>query len=413
MYLLYPNTEPDNSFRNDEKTAETLKSLGVGRLLAVEERDLAPLLSADPTVIRRRQALFQDLDGKPELTEILSRLHEYLKNIREMAQKRAGLGQTAEDVLYSFGEVSLFIGMIRDISEVLEAAEPASDALKELSALLHEIAADPQFAEIEDYVAKLAESRNVARSITLGVNLDAGFGVKEVGVVSVNDDRYTVSDLFTAILGKKRQDGALVCMTPLVGGEKTRGLEQAVYIALNSYLLKAFVRARTVLLGYISSVISGVTLLMDELTFILRGADWMKDLRDRGAAFCFPETGGRMLRMKGCWNPALLKKTDYMKMDTGGFMSNMVLFLVPAILFGAVQGFLSFKTHGRQIQMIPLALSIGGLLFCLAVYLGLFGSGSPSVVAENRYFAMFLCIPVSGAFVGCLAGMVIAKFLRK
>lgn len=311
MYLLYPNTEPDNSFRNDEKTAETLKSLGVGRLLAVEERDLAPLFSADPTVIRRRQALFQDLDGKPELTDILSRLHEYLKNIREMAQKRAGLGQTAEDVLYSFGEVSLFIGMIRDISEALEAAEPASDALKELSALLHEIAADPQFAEIEDYVAKLAESRNVARSITLGVNLDAGFGVKEVGVVSVNDDRYTVSDLFTAILGKKRQDGALVCMTPLVGGEKTRGLEQAVYIALNSYLLKAFVRARTVLLGYISSVISGVTLLMDELTFILRGADWMKDLRDRGAAFCFPETGGRMLRMKGCWNPALLKKTDY------------------------------------------------------------------------------------------------------
>ena len=282
MYLLYPNTELDNSFRNDEKTAETLKSLGVGRLLAVEERDLAPLLSADPTVIRRRQALFQDLDRSPALTEILHRLYEYLKNIREMAQKRAGLGQTAEDVLYSFGEVSLFIGMIRDISEALEAAEPASDALKELSALLHEIASDPQFAEIEDYVAKLAESRNVARSITL----------------------------FTAIFGKKRQDGTLVCMTPLVGGEKTRGLEQAVYIALNSYLLKAFVRARSVLLGYISSVISGVTPLMDELTFILRGADWMKDLRDRGAVFCFPETGGCMLKLRGCWNPALLRKTE-------------------------------------------------------------------------------------------------------
>jgi len=83
--------------------------------------------------------------------------------------------------------------------------------------------------------------RQLSPSITLGVNLDAGFGVKEVGVVSINDDRYTTSDLFTAIFGKKRQDGALVCMTPLVGGEKTRGLEQAVYIALNSYLLKAFV----------------------------------------------------------------------------------------------------------------------------------------------------------------------------
>ena len=102
-----------------------------------------------------------------------------------------------------------------------------------------------------------------------------------------------------------------------------------------------------------------------------------------------------------------------MKIDTGGFMANMVLFLVPAILFGAVQGFLSFKTRGRQIQMIPLALTIGGLLFCLAVYLGMFGSGSPSVVAENRYFAMFLCIPVSGAFAGCLAGIAAGSLIRK
>lgn len=29
MYLLCPYTELDNSFRSDEKTAETLKSLGV------------------------------------------------------------------------------------------------------------------------------------------------------------------------------------------------------------------------------------------------------------------------------------------------------------------------------------------------------------------------------------------------
>ena len=94
-------------------------------------------------------------------------------------------------------------------------------------------------------------------------------------------------------------------------------------------------------------------------------------------------------------------------------MANMVLFLVPAILFGAVQGFLSFITRRRKIQMIPLALTIGGLLFCLAVYLGLFGSGSPSVVAENRYFAMFLCIPVSGAFVGCLAGIAAGSLIRK
>ena len=92
---------------------------------------------------------------------------------------------------------------------------------------------------------------------------------------------------------------------------------------------------------------------------------------------------------------------------------NMLFFLVPVLLFGAVQGFISAKAKGKIFQSVPLALTLCGLLFCLAIYLGLFGSGSPSVVAENRYFAIFLTIPVSGAFVGCLAGMVTAKFIRR
>ena len=92
---------------------------------------------------------------------------------------------------------------------------------------------------------------------------------------------------------------------------------------------------------------------------------------------------------------------------------NMLYFLVPVLLFGAVQGFISAKANSRLFQYVPLALTVCGLLFCMATYLGLFGTGSPSVIAENRYFAMFLSIPVSGAFVGCLAGMVTAKFIRR
>lgn len=102
-----------------------------------------------------------------------------------------------------------------------------------------------------------------------------------------------------------------------------------------------------------------------------------------------------------------------MKMDGGGFMMNMLYFLVPVLLFGAVQGFISAKAIGWLFQYVALALTVCGLLFCMATYLSLFGTGSPSVIAENRYFAMFLSIPISGAFVGCLAGMVTAKFIRR
>ncbi len=64
-------------------------------------------------------------------------------------------------------------------------------------------------------------------------------------------------------------------------------------------------------------------------------------------------------------------------------------------------------------KFIPIAITIMGLLFCLATYLGAFGTGSPSVIAENQYFTMFLCIPIGGAFVGCLVGMLFMKMLEK
>ena len=102
-----------------------------------------------------------------------------------------------------------------------------------------------------------------------------------------------------------------------------------------------------------------------------------------------------------------------MEMDGGGFMMNMLYFLVPVILFGVFQGFISAKLNGRILQYVPLALTLCGLMFCLAIYLGLFGTGSPSVIAENRYFSMFLSIPVSGAFVGCLAGIAAGSLIRK
>lgn len=99
--------------------------------------------------------------------------------------------------------------------------------------------------------------------------------------------------------------------------------------------------------------------------------------------------------------------------DGGSFMAETFIFLGFAIFFGIIQLILSKKSRHKIVTFIPIAITIMGLLFCLATYLGAFGTSSPSVIAENQYFAMFLCIPIGGAFVGCLAGMLFAKMLEK
>lgn len=98
--------------------------------------------------------------------------------------------------------------------------------------------------------------------------------------------------------------------------------------------------------------------------------------------------------------------------DGGSFMASVMIFLGFALLFGVIQMVMS-RVKRFAVKCVPIAINIAGLLFCLVTYLGAFGTSSPSVVAENQYFAMFLCIPVGGGFVGCLLGMLFSRVIEK
>lgn len=92
-------------------------------------------------------------------------------------------------------------------------------------------------------------------------------------------------------------------------------------------------------------------------------------------------------------------------------MTSVIIFLGVAIFFGAIQVIISKNVNSTVVRYLPIAITIAGLLFCLVTYMGAFGTYSSSVVAENRYFAIVLCIPIGGAFVGCLLGMLFIKMI--
>ena len=116
MNLLYPTQLEDNSFRKDHTALVSVKALGLPRLLAMEELDILRLLTADPDVLAYRQEIFRDLKENPALYDILKKLRDYLADLRDLSQKRAVMGSSTEDVLYSFGELKVFIDMILEIT---------------------------------------------------------------------------------------------------------------------------------------------------------------------------------------------------------------------------------------------------------------------------------------------------------
>jgi len=83
------------------------------------------------------------------------------------------------------------------------------------------------------------------------------------------------------------------------------------------------------------------------------------------------------------------------------------------IIFCVVQFLILSKVKKYWIRWIPIGITFISLLFCFILYLNVFGPNSQSVIAENQYFALFLAIPFSAAFIGCLLGGIICKLFSR
>ncbi|MBQ2725067.1 MAG: hypothetical protein IJF78_05115 [Clostridia bacterium] len=322
MNLLYPTQLEDNSFRKDHTALTSVKALGLPRLLAMEELDILRLLTADPEVLAYRQEIFRDLKENPTLYDILKKLREYLADLRDLSQKRVATGSSTEDVLYSFGELKVFIDMILEITESVGHFRPqlTSRALIGLLDTMDKIRNDASFPEVKGYVDKILATLRFPRSVTLGVNLNARFEPYEVGVVSINNEYYIGGGLFSTMFGKTAADGGLRCNTPLVSGEAAASFSNAIYSVINADIARSLKKARSMMLAYIQNTVAELAVVYDDLNFILRGAEYVRDLEIRKVHTVLPEMG-KSLVFHRLINPALLRK-----LSAGQIISNDVSF---------------------------------------------------------------------------------------
>lgn len=83
------------------------------------------------------------------------------------------------------------------------------------------------------------------------------------------------------------------------------------------------------------------------------------------------------------------------------------------VVFCVIQFLILSKVKKYWIKWIPMGVTIAGFLFCFVLYLNLFWTNSPSVIAESQLLALVLIISVSFSFIGCLLGCIIYKFCNR
>ena len=89
---------------------------------------------------------------------------------------------------------------------------------------------------------------------------------------------------------------------------------------------------------------------------------------------------------------------------------NIVTFIIAAVIGFAVQIAINKTAKNQLIKFIPMGIIMIGMIICLIIYMGIFGSVTESALAENRAFAMFLMINLAGGLIGTVIG--IAVFSR-
>lgn len=91
-----------------------------------------------------------------------------------------------------------------------------------------------------------------------------------------------------------------------------------------------------------------------------------------------------------------------------------ILCIILFVVFAVTQFIMSKKISNKIFRYIPLIVSAVVTVFAVGLHIYAriayeMGAASESVLAENQYFAMFICIPALICLVGSIIGSLIGK----
>ncbi len=286
MYLFNERID-GSSFEIWKSAAEWL---GFSAISGIPE-DALGFLTFSENEIKERQALFRDVADDRELTRELSDLERVISDLEEVRRQAAVYSsKTTEQALYTIRSFSLVFDAVdrlvkigKDHSERLR-----SDRLKEFFAIAEKFGSDREFSEDREYIKLTAGGVDLAKSMTLCVNLDAKLEPYEVGVLEVHDRPFAASSFFTGLLGDKRSSDVRH-ISPLVQTPASGAVKETVYRYLSSGISRSLKKKTESMTPRISRYVAFLSDVKNELAFLARAAAFADELRSASGVMTYPE----------------------------------------------------------------------------------------------------------------------------
>ena len=322
--LIFPNSEAQNRHYSGEDIPDidmfVLEELGLLEVFSLKNSDLDEFFTTDIDVIKYRMEVFSDMLECPEITKTLNKLIPILTDIMELRRLEADNGDTAS-YLESITEIELYISCIETLYEGLSSVKNklSSTSLKALAERIEELATSEYYTELNSKLSELTNRVREIKSVTIGVNLDAQLRPSSAGVLSINSESFRSGDVIDKILRLNFKDDEYTCIADLVpfGKKQSENQKTALSLAFNSAINEVYKQSlrswKKIVQAYVLENTDFLINLMPEIEFIVKGTEFMRQLKDRGCALCIPtivEAENICFNAKGLYNPCVALKVD-------------------------------------------------------------------------------------------------------
>ncbi len=276
---------------------EVCDQIGLSDLISLRNSSLCDYFTADPAVIRYRQATLADMKRLPALAETLSRVVPILCDITELRRlDRDNVDSAAQSYLYSITEIELYVNCISSLAEGLGEVhnQLKAPAFISLANFIKELTESDYYIDLNKQLKELSRHVHEVKSVTIGVNLDAAFRPTDAGVISINADSFKSGKVLDKILRLSFKNDAMTCiapLTPMTGGRNENRRESLVSAfkgALDDVFRSSVRTWRSIVATYILDNTDFLLKLLPEIEFITRASELETRLAEKGNPLCTP-----------------------------------------------------------------------------------------------------------------------------
>ncbi len=275
-------------------------------------------LESDPEVIRYRCDVFEDIIKYPELREKLKEMLEQLEYLKGYEKTyKDDTNSSVWQLIDRTQELNVYVNCITGIAQALSEIPVKSEGLNRMKEFVSSVCTKSGFDHLKEDIDELIKETAEIHSISLGVNLDNRLRPVEVGILSINRERFLRTGIFSKFFNfasKKNE---------LLGGSSFSGMTKIHTVgrsAEDSPLMNNLRRSVTEMLAptvrtlkaklsrYVNVNGYSLTKLIPDLVFYIRWAEFCTKIMELGLPMSRPEIldiDKRSLSSKGIYSLGL------------------------------------------------------------------------------------------------------------